>query len=197
MLAYPVNVDEDRFVIYNLALAAPIAYNRRWPRADGMEFDSSNEDEVWLLMAEGSRPAPETDDRIYRIAVASGPDLAAQEWRTEYTLAPRPQAEIETRIDDTEANEVEKQIANNQFKKLLLLSIASLWRQVRNQPLTAREQALRDMALARAAKILNNDARSAELKAAVATALANATALPDLDSGWEAAEGAGLLPPLL
>lgn len=122
---------------------------------------------------------PDYDSRIYDLQTLEAKDGTL--WRITYATPKKAAEQIKVAITNREATEVENHLTPMERDKMLLLGLGVLFATQTGVTLTNRQQAVKDRILGAAAKVLQNDARVAQLFSAV-----DANQVPDIDTGWAA-----------
>lgn len=176
MITYPVS-PTARFSVLQISTGQIIARNNPWPVADGTAIPGLDPDYVYLEQV--SDTAPDYDSRLFSLQSAEVVDADEQEIRTVWTMVDLDINDVQVNLANVEIAKLEDQVPDREFKKMVILALATLFRQVANQALTNRELRVKERVLARGRAVWDNDQRHANLKTAVL-----AGQKPDLDTGW-------------
>ena len=180
MITYPVS-PQSRWSVLQLSTGQIVARNKPWPTIDRMAIPGLDPDYVYLEQVTDTRP--DYDYRLFSLQAVEVIDPAQQEIRTTWQTTLLDINDVQTNLANVEIAELEKQIPENQFRKMVILGLSTLFRQVANQELTAREIRLKRRILTKGRAAWVNDQRLADLRAAVATGNS-----PDIDAGWSEIE---------
>jgi len=176
MITYPVN-PTSRWSVLQVSTGQIVARNKPWPTTDGMAIPGLDPDFIYLEQITDTRP--DYDSRLFSLQAVEVVDPAEQEIRTTWQLVDRDVNDVLVNLANIEIAELEKQVPENQFRKMVLLGLGTLFRQVANQELTNRELKVKRQILEKAKAAWNNDKRHADLKTAVIEGQK-----PDFDTEW-------------
>ncbi len=164
------------YVQYRISTSQVIGRNKVYPNiVDDAPIIGGDPDLVYLAM--DTDLTPDYDSRVYNLVVNEA--KVGNLWRTTYTTPKRDPDQIKVAIQNREVTETAKHVAEYEREKLEILSLAILFAINAGATLTIRQQAIRSKINAAAAKLLQNDQRSADLFTQV-----DNDVVPDIDTGW-------------
>ena len=157
-----------------------------YPRPDMQPVIGLDSDLEWLIKYEPS-PVPVYDTRIFKLnkieSITTTPHPVytwLNQYQITYSTTKLPTSDIEVNIIQAEVQANETLLPNTQQLKLIALSVGILFKNLNNNLLTTKEQAIKDKMISVATRIWNNDT---ELKAKL-TELSTGLE-PNIDAGWE------------
>lgn len=177
MITYPVPPD-TLWAVYQISTQQIIARNRAWPVEGGGEIPGLDADFVYLKQIPATEP--DYDPRLFLLTEDETVDVENNELRQTYSTVSRSVVEAKINAENTEAVENQRHYSERERDKLLILGLGVLFRQVANQTLTTREQALKTRITSIAAKLWANDQRLRDIFTAI-----EGGQNPDLDAGWQ------------
>lgn len=107
-IIYPVDVENTKWAIVEVATGSVIHRHRTWPRADGEEIQGDDGTFVYLLHKDAAQP--DYDSRLYTLDSTEEVDAPANEIRLSWEAVARPNEERIISAENVEAAEMGKHL---------------------------------------------------------------------------------------
>ena len=124
---------------------------------------------------------PDYDPRFTILSTAEAPNAEGTEVHIKYAVTDRPAADVKAHIDNAKRLELQEHFPVPDQMEALVVTVAALARQSKGLQLTPQEQAAVEALVNTSAKISQNKAIAADLKAQV-----DQGNKPDIDRAWVA-----------
>lgn len=165
------------FVLRRISDGTVINNRALWPNADESAPIAGLDPDLQYLPVL-TQSEPDYDPRLFVLVRAEA--KVASEWHITFATQARPLPDAKINALNVEAAENQRHYREQERDKLVLLGLGVLFRQVANQQLTVKEQALKSRIIYVATRLWKNDTRLSNIIAAL-----EAGQTPDLDTGWE------------